>query len=339
MSVIAIIITPSADQTIQGIPNTVAVGTSEPATIFYTLDGTVPDTRSAVYVAPIIMPQSKLVVVLNIFATNGVDSSAIITAEYLGNPLSVLSRVGDRVPHSAVTDVNNGDMANSLFPFGSAAPRQEFKYLNPGDAGTTVYNEQLPATPNGFDADQMPDGYTNKPISYFKFKQVYDTTGPENEVFPGVGNLPAITTVIGKSSAVDYTQESSSTSDKIFNPKAFVIYQDSTTEDPTNPVIINKQFFSLENQEIVRDGALLYNSSLENPTVMGSYLKTYYNPRTNMLTSYFYDNTVHKWIMSSSPYQPTNRTTGELYHMVWPRQEGARGKVFEWVNFTRRVLQ
>jgi hypothetical protein len=337
MAVISITITPSCEETIKGIPNTVSIETNEPATIFITLDGTVPTTFSDIYVAPIAMPQSQLRVVLSVFATNGIDSSAVVTVEYCGDSSSITTRAGDRVPHAGVIGANEG-LTNSLYPFGSNAPNPTFKYINQGAAGTTVYNEEKPATPSGFDGRGNPDGYTNKPLDYFKFKQIYSTTNYEYEVFPGVGNLPATTTIIGKSSAVDYTQEISKTSDKLFNPRAFVIYQDSTNEDPTNPVIINKQYFSLENQEIVRDGALLFNSSLENPTVMGSYLKSYYNPRTQMITAYFYDNTVNKWIISTSPYQPTNPTVGQLYHMTWPRDHAARGKVFEWVNFTRRVL-
>jgi hypothetical protein len=338
MSVISVIITPSCDQTIEGIPNTVSVETNEPSTIFYTLDGTVPNTFSSIYVAPIIFPQSQLQVVLNVFATNGVDSSAVITAEYCGNPLSIETMVGDRLAHAAVSGVDNGAMLNSLFPYGTNSPNPTFEYLNVGDAGITVYNEDRPARSNGFDGQGHPTAYTNKPIGYFKFKQIYSTTNSEGEVFPGVGNLPAKTTVIGKQSPVEYMPEISSAADKIFNPRALVVYTDSSTDDPTNPTIINSQYFSLETPEIVRDGALLYSVGLDNPTITGSYLKSYYNNRTQELTSYFYDNNVGRWIISTSPYVPTNPTVGQLYHMSFPRQKGAQGKVFSWIPFTRRVL-
>ena len=338
MAVISITITPSSDETIVGIPNTISIETNEPSTIFYTLDGTVPNTFSEIYVAPIVMPQSRPVVVLNVYAANATDLSAVITMEYTADPASYATRAGDRLPHAAVTNINNGTMLNSLFPYGTSSPNPNFQYLNPGSAGTTVYNEQLPATPTGFDGKGNPDGYTNQGIDYFKFKQVYSTATWQNEVFPGVGNLPAKTTIIGKSSAVDYTQERSSTADKLFNPRAMVIIQDSNTEDPTNPVIINSQNFSLENQELVRDGSLLYSTALENPTTTGTYLKSYYNERTQQITAYFYDNSVSKWIISTSPYSSTNPTVGQLYHMSFPREEGARGRVFSWIPFSRRVL-
>ena len=102
----------------------------------------------------------------------------------------------------------------------------------------------------GFDAEGNPAGYTNKPIQAFKFKQVYSTTNNEGEVFPGVGNLPATVTILKKSTPSEYRPEQSSFSDKIFNPRALVIFQDSTTEDPTNPVHINRPYFSLEDTEI-----------------------------------------------------------------------------------------
>lgn len=340
MGIINITIIESSEQTIPGIPNTVAITTSEPAIIFYTLDGTTPNTYSPVYVGTILMPQSLLCVTLNVFATNQIDSSAIITQQYVGDAGAIITSAGDRLPHSATTNPNNSSTNYSEFPFGTDGPCP-VQYLNPADAGTTVYNQGNPAaTPSGFNADGYAAGFTNRPTQAYQFKQVYSTTNVEGEVFPGVGNLPAKVTIIGKSYPVEYKREISNFADKLFNPRALVIYQDSTTEDPTNPVNINRPYFSMEDQEIVRDGNLLFNSTLDSPPTMGGFVNRNYNARTNMMTHSYYDNTVGRWIFSSFPYQPTTKDVGGLSVMVFgrsgPNSDGR--KYFKWLPFQGRHL-
>lgn len=340
MGIINITITESSAQTIPGIPNTVSLATNEPACIFYTLDGTTPTTYSPIYVSPILMPQNLLKVTLNVFAINQIDASAVITVVYIGDASAIITTAGDRLPHAATTNLNNSSTNNSLFPFGTSGPNPNFQYLNPANAGTTVYNEALPATPSGFGPDGQPDGYTNKPISAYQWKQIYSTVNVEGEVWPGVGNLPAKVTIIGKSYPVEYRREISNFADKIFNPRALVIYQDSTNEDPTNPVNINRPYFSMEDQEIVRDGNLLFNSTLDSPPTMGGFVNRNYNARTNMMTHSYYDNTVGRWIFSSFPYAPTTKGVGALSGMVFGRSSaGSDGrKYFKWMPFQGRHL-
>ena len=336
---ISITITPSQNQVLPGIPATITLITNTPATIFYTLDGTTPNTYSPVYVAPIIMPDGPLSLTLSIFATNGEDSSAVITQTYTANESEIPTAAGARLPHSATTPLNNSATGNSLFPFGTSSPNPQFDYLNPADAGITVYNSP-DAVSAGFDAEGKPAGFTNKPLEDYEFQQVYSTLNYENEQTPGVGNLPATTDVTGSQYPIQFTQEQSSTADKIFNPRAMIIYQDSTTEDPTNPAIINRPYFSLENTETTRDGNLLYNSTLDSPPTMGGFVNRHYNPRTNMMTYYYYDNTVGRWIISTTPFQSNTPNNGALYNMVFGRDsaEGGGSKYFLWKPFGRRFL-
>jgi hypothetical protein len=342
MGVINITLTASQTETVPGIPDIISITTSEPAAIFYTLDGTLPTTYSNPYVSPILMPQGPLTIVLNVVAFNQVDFSAVVTQTYTANNAAIITSAGDRLPHSAVTPLNTTSTSNSLFPFGTNSPNPNFNYLNPSDAGTTVYNQSQPATSSGFDGNGNPAGFTNQPISNYQFKQLYSTVNEEGEVLPGVGTLPGQVTIIGKQTASEYTQEFSNFADKIFNPRALVVFQDTTTEDPTNPVHINRPYFSLEDQEVVRDGNLLYNSTLDSPPTMGGFVNRFYNARTNMMTSYYYDNTVGRWIISTTPYQSTNPTNGALSQMVFSRAKmdgsGGAGMVFLWKNFYYRTL-
>src|ERR1700733_15073439 len=212
MAVISITITPSSTQTLPGIPDTIALSTSEPATIFFSLDGSTPDVYSPIYLVPIVMPQNLLTVVLNVFATNGMDSSAVITQIY-STTLEQLPAFesGARLAHSATTNLNNCSTGNSLFPFGTDSPNTNYRYIGTQNAGLTVFNPANPATSTGFDGNGDPSVFVNNPSSpKITFKQVYSTTNAEGEVSIGVGNLPAKTRIIGKSQAREYEQEQSS---------------------------------------------------------------------------------------------------------------------------------
>ena len=339
MGVIQITITASSDQTIPGIPNTISLLTSEPATIFFTLDGCPPNTFSPIYAAPIQLPATRLEVVLNIFATNGIDSSAVITETYTGIQSEIITQVGDRVPHAAVACLDNSNGNIDLFPFGGSFETGPAKYLGTGNAGETIYNESLPATPDGYNGEGGGAGFTNKNINDYKFKQIYSTTNVEGEVFPGIGNLPANVKVIGKTTPVEYRPEISSTQDKIFNPRALVCYIDTQKEAQLTPDIIMRNDFSLENPEIVRDGALLGNVSLETDTTRGSFIARNYNPRTNEITASFRDASTNRWIFQKSQFTPTSKPNANyLAYMASPRAAPGANYVYQWHLFKSRIL-
>lgn len=333
MAIISLIITEASNQIISGIPVSISVEANVPANIFYTLDGTTPTTLSSIYVGPIVLSTAKQTIVLKLFATNGIDTSATIEKTYTSNIID-----DTRLPHATVSNVNNQSTINSLFPFGSSGPNPNFQYLNPANAGTTVYNPLIPNEPNGFNADGYPTGFTNEPINSYPL--VYSTTNAEGEVFPGVGNLPAKTTVIGKQGPTETTQEQSDTTSKLFNPKALVIFQDVSKEDPTDPVHINRPDFSLQNPELVRDGALLYNGAFDGPTTTGSFVNRYFDARTNTMTYYYYDNSVCRWIISKAPFDPTTVKVDSLANMVFRRagESSGVGFVYSWIPFMSRRL-
>lgn len=329
MSVISITITPSTQQILPNVPALITLSTNIPAIIFYTLDGRTPNTNSPVYVAPIVMPE-LLNITLSILAVNGVDSSGVIVQTYSANVSEITTIVNDRLPHSVVNNLDGNAGDNSLFPFGTNSPLPNVEYGNPGSAGTTVYNQSLPtAVSQGFDANMNPAVFTNQPPSFYQFNEVYSTTTYDGESGKGIGNLPATVQIIGSPYPKEYRPEISSTADRLFDPRALVIYQDTTTEDPTNPTIIMRQNFNLENPEIVRDGNLLQNAALDQETSTGVFVRRDYNPRTNMVTNSYFDSSVNRWIFSSSVYQPTTAGLGDLGRMVFGRGS-AGNKVFSW---------
>ena len=325
MAIISVAILESSEQVVAGIPRSVVITTNVPATIFYTLDGTDPTLSSDIYVVPIILPTYALKVELRVLATDGVTFSSVIVEEYQTNML-----IGARLPHSA-TDAQAGSNIPGLYPYGTNPIQPNAQFLSPGEAGITVNNPDLTQIPSGYDGDGYEVGFTNEPYNLENYSIVYTTRDVQGQ--PTVGNLPANVII----EIPEAPPEESEQFSNLFNPRAFVIFQDYSKENPEDPPHINSTFFSLENPETIRDGNSYYNSGLDAPPVMGSFVRSHYNPRDNTMTYYYLDTHNSRWIISKTPYQPTGNFDGNLSGVVLSKNKGA-GFIFEWLPFTRRVL-
>lgn len=327
MTVISISITESSEQIVSGIPKTVSIAANVTASIFYTLDGTDPNLFSNIYIGPISLPFNALSVILKVFATNGTDSSPIITETYITNILNDI-----RLPHSG-TDAQAEPNLDGLYPFGTNPDQPIGIYTNPGDASITVNNPDLPSTPTGFDGSNNPTGFTNEPFTIENYNIVYSTVNKEGETGLGIGNLPASVKITPEPEAPEQSDQFTN----MFDPRALVVFQDFSKENPDDPAQINRMYFSLENSDKIRDGNNYYNSGLDAPPVTGSFLRSHYNPRDNTITYYYLDTIANRWIISKTPYQPTGTWDGNLARVALSKQPGA-GFVFEWQTFPRRVL-
>jgi hypothetical protein len=329
MAVISITFTESPVQKYAGIPLTVTLSTNVPATIFYTLDGTDPTTSSSVAVGPIDMPTDEMTVVLKAFATDGVDTSAIVSQSY------GTTTVPDRQPHDKVTQIDTG-CSRAHFPFGSPGPAPGVNGIYGNTGGTTVDNTLEPRTPTGYDGEGNETGYMKPPITQYDF--VFSETDEIVERGRGIGTLPAHTFVVPDRQNNE-SAEQSSTSDPFFDPRALVIYQDSREDTPDENITqLMRPYFSLENPGKVRDGALLQTAP-EGIAPSGSLTRAIYNTKHNTVTYYYYDNRVHRWIISTEPFTPKDPNLGNMAQMVFSsRGRGGAGLVFKWIPFKYRRL-
>jgi len=343
MAVISVTITQSAEQVVAGIPKTVSITTNIPATIFYTLDGTDPTLFSNMYTGAIFIPYDQLLVTLKVLATNGVDTSPIVIDQYITNIVDSNARL----PHSGTT-AEAGSVIPDAYPFGTPPFQPQQGYTNPANAGPysgAVYDPSQPATPNGFDGKGNPTGFTNQPYNSSNYQITYTDRDASGNQGGNIGNLPGKTTLPYPSDTqIDQGQTSGQGPEQtqqftnLFDPRAMVIFQDFSKEDPNDPPQINRQFFSLENPERARDGNYYFNTGQDaSAPVSGSFVRAHYNPRTNTITHYYRDSWSNKWIISTAPYQPNGTFDGNMAATAMGTKSGA-GVVFEWLPFTRRVL-
>lgn len=343
MAVISITVTQSSEQVVAGIPKTVSISTNITATIFYTLDGTDPTLFSTIYTGPIHLPFNELLITLKIMATNGTDSSPIVIEQYMTNIVDGNARLSH-----APTTAQAGSVIPDSYPFGTPPYQPQQGYLNPADGGAyngAVFNPALPATPTGYDGQGNPTGFTNQPYNITNYQTTYTDRDASGQQGGNIGNLPGKTTLPYPSDiqpdkgqvsgqGPEFTEQFTT----LFDPRAQVIFQDFTKEDPNDPPQINRQFFTLENPERARDGTFYFNTGLDSSAPpSGAFVRSHYNPRTNTITHYYRDSWSNKWIISTAPYQPNGTFDGNLAASVMGVKSGA-GVVFEWLPFTRRVL-
>lgn len=328
MAVISLSITESTQQIVSGIPRSISISTNIPSTIFYTLDDTTPDFNSSVYISPINLPTNNSSVVLKIYATNGVDASAIISRIYAPSTL------GTRKPHDTVIGLTPGIGTPDLFPYGDNAPLNNIRYGKSG--GITVDAPDVPNIPDGYDgtATNTRSNGTDKPLTSYEF--VYSTANSRGETGHGIGTLPATATIMVPEN--QKPQESSKTSDKFFNPKAMVIYQDSRNAPYDDVPQLNRAHFSLQNLERSRNGALLMNTAFDSSSVTGTFLRQHFNPKDNTITYYYRDSDSGRWIISVEPFAPKNDNIGALYKIIFSNRESASPYVFKWIPFMSRRL-
>lgn len=329
MAVISVSVTASEVQVVSGIPRTVSLDTNIPASIFYTLDGSTPTLFSTMYTSPIVLPTDKLSVTLKIMASNGTDTSPVVTETYVTN---LSSGTNARLPHSG-TDAQAQENIPDLYPFGTPPIQPNANFRSPADVGITVNDPSKPSTPTGFDGAGNPTGFTNQPYDVTNYTIKYSTTNAIGETGLGIGNLPAKVFVKEEAPIPEESYQES----KTFDPRAFVIFQDASKENPNDPPHINRMHFSLENPETARDGNHFFTSGLDAPPTSGTFLRQHFNPRTNMMTYYYLDTWTNKWIISTTPFNPNTNPTNNMGGMVLSKQPGA-GFVFQWIPFARRVL-
>jgi len=330
MAAITITIIESTLRLVAGIPDNITLETNVPATIFYTLDGSIPTTSSNVALGPISMPGNQGTVFLNTFATDGIDTCPIVTQEY-GTTTATNRQSRDKI-------VGTSSLSKCPpFPFSSSVSSGNGfngRFLNTG--GITVNDPLQPQLPDGYDgtATLTHSNYTNENV--FSYDLLFSETNSIGETGSGIGTLPAGVTIVHDDT--NTPSESTDAASAYFDPKAQVIYQDARDDQYDEDVPrVMRPFFNLENEETARDGILKQVSDVQAPG--GSALRQHYNSKDNTITYSYYDSRTNRWIFSTVPFQPKNKRIGNYSSIVFSssREKGLQ-YVFKWIPFKYRRL-
>lgn len=329
MAVITITIIEAEVQLMYGIPKCVTLETNVPATIFYTFDGEDPTVNSSVYVDDeLIIPVDQPTVIFKVFATNGVDSSAIIERTY--RPV-----FEGRISHAQVIGQNSCS-SDSRFPYTDFAPSVPGIYGKFGPNDAIVDKPDVENIPDGFDGTGTGTPSNGTDLDLDKYLLRFSESNYLGERGRGLGTLPTTVSFLSP----DNIPQSSNANDKLFNPRAMVIYQDSREEPFDSDIaIINRNLFSLEDANIARikNGILLNTTGYEGMIPTGSALRSQYNARDNTITYYYFDSRTLRWIISTEP-APVKSPRAGIFNIIFASREPGDRYVFRWHPFKGRRL-
>jgi hypothetical protein len=327
MAVITISLIESPIEVVEGIPQTVSLSTNIYSTIFYTLDGEDPNTSSSIYVSPIRLPTDEGSVVLKVFATNGVDESSIISFTF-GSTFVPLRRPRDTVKTDTLYNFND----NRAF----SSQSSDLKVIYGNTGGYVVDSPDIIGIPDGYDGTGTgtSPSETDLPYNRENYEIKYSLTDNKGQTGRGIGTLPANVVIEEKLPPPTSTDANS----KFFNPKAMVIFQDGREEPELGNVpLINRQFFSLGDDEKIRNGSMYYTTALDGNSPTGSMLVPRYNPREDTWTYYYRDSETNRWIISIEKNKESNNAK-TMNQVLMPNRTLAEKKVFKWIPFKRSYL-
>jgi len=312
--VITITLTESAVLSQNDIPKYLTLSTDIPSTIFYTLDGSDPTIDSYVYVDRVDIPTQGAIFTLKFWATNGSDSSDVLTKTY------EFSFINTNLRGAKITNFDKSIDSN-WYPFGNFA--QPTPPVLGGVAGTVVRNLENPPYPeiDGYDAEGQPLYLTDKPITDYLI--VYSETDIQGNVGRGIGTM----TGQGHVRLPSPIPEISSTSQKLFDPRAFVFYMSSA--DPVDPNISLTIHERWTGQTSLLPGLVTSNGYHAN-TFPGSAVRQQWNSRDSTMTYYYFDSKNLKWIINKEAIIPQSSDYSQI--VTDPRGQGA-GQVFRWYPF------
>jgi hypothetical protein len=259
-----------------------------------------------------------------VFATNGVDSSAIITRTYRPT-IDVLRQSHDQV------SINSTYSSYDRFPYGSNTSELPALYGGIGPDDSIVNKPDGVALFDGYDGTGTGTQSGGTDLSLDNYGILYSEANAIGERGRGIGTLPTTVTFTPPPAQ----QILSNMNDRYFDPRAMVIYQDSRQE-PFDPELlqINRQYFSLEDANIakIKDGALLNTTAIEGLTTTGSFVKAQFNPRENTTTYYYFDSQTLRWIISKEQAPTLNPRRG-LFNILFSSRERGSRYVYKWVPF------
>jgi hypothetical protein len=252
---------PSINEMVSGVPEYIEIDTNEPATIYYTVDGSTPTINSTIYVGSIYTPTGTESFTLQAFGVDGSDvAGEVLTQVYAADTTrTTKSRlVGGEgvIVDSAVEPV----LTTDGFDAGGSAVR--FETLDPQEVADLTIRSAKGR--NGLEPGtqvvvNIPDPST--------------TSNPYDDNFQ-------------ETSTPQYAAT--------FNPYAKTITMDNRISNETQLTL--RTFQSLENVYTENGGKRIREQTTEGCYISGGKVRSFYDQRNNVMCSYYFDHNNERWI-------------------------------------------
>jgi len=270
---------------VSGFPEYITLTANVPATVYYTLDGTTPDISSLIAVDKVYLPTSGSAFTLKAIAISIDDTSAVLEEEYKTDASDL-----DGPRHL-------GKEGIIIMPYGTSAI------------------DSLSFDSEGDDAQETSIKFSDLEIK----ASTTDIRGIALEA-----NTTSVSFVNLADSAPGDTEaiQSSPNNNVEFDPNARYISIDGSTN-----AAFQNQVVKIVNRPYSTFGPTsnFYKERLgqKEPIVTGNYVRSFYNPATNIYVSYYWESLESRWIKSI-------QTVDKKTLNISPRME--HPFVFRWIQ-------
>ena len=269
MATLTLYFTPSTTEIEPGVPSSVAIDSNEPCVVYYTVDGSIPSTSSAIYIDPIGI-SDVLAVTINAFGVNADGySSDLFTVIYA-------------TPNSLAIDRNRHSAEEGLVIDGYNAVQIPDGYAADGET-TARFIDIDPET-----LDMMTE----------HTKHGFDGMGEGTAVDVGIPD-PKDTAQYFDNSFVEYSTPLVA---EYFDPQAKVIVIDNRLHNELD--ITLRPYGSFERLESEFGGFKIRN--VDAAMITGGFVRRFMNADKNVMVSYYYDNNVNQYVKSIQKLPPSN---------------------------------
>jgi len=260
---ISLTIEKSQIELISGIPEYILFKVDIPSTVFYTLDGTTPDTDSLVAVGRVYLPTNQGSVVLTAVAVSDDDNSDILIENF-----STVMQL-DKVQNIRQEGIQ-------ILPV-DKEPIFNLGYDETGDPSqqSSIVLEELDIVASRTD-------YTGMPITGEK-------EGKTTKYFINL---------IKDKTKISYPDKSSPNNNNVFfDPKAKYIEIDGTTSAAMESQVVKIVNRPYGNFDPVSKGYNEAKKQSEN-VITGNLVRSIYDPSTGLYVSFYYESKDSRWIVS-----------------------------------------
>jgi len=251
MAVVTLTFTSSDEEIVFGIPRTVTITANIPATIFFTLDGTVPTENSPIHVTSVSMPDNENSVSLSAF---GIDADG-----YSG---SILTQV-------FAPDTTRIDITRHVGLEGFVI--DEFANLQ--------------NTEDGFDADGNAVRFFDVPL--LDLNVIHSSAGRLGVAAGAQIEVSTPNPVDTPTPFDDNFVPFSSNADQLFNPHARTIIMDNRIDSDIQ--ILNRPWGSIRKTMSRNDWGRSEIMGTDETYISGGFIRAFYSRKNNAMVSYYFD--------------------------------------------------
>jgi len=275
MAVVTLTFTGSEREITSGIPETVTISSSVPATIYFTIDSSTPTTNSPIYTGTFEMPTGLNSVILSAFGVDG---------DNISGPILTQTFAPDVTRITVSRHVGN-----------------EGFIISKAETGDDI--------PDWYDADGNTARFIDvdlETLDIIRRDRGFEGIAEGTEIEVGVPDPSSTASLVDDGFELYSTPEFG----ELFNPNARYIIIDTRKDNDLNPTL--RPFGSLHDPYSEFGGKRVIEPADDSTYVSGGFVRRFYDTKNNVMVSYYFDHNEARYIKNIQELPENIKNTNNI---------------------------